>query len=278
MVLESIIGYQGAKNKPLILVAVGAANACISLLLAQWVFPSHVSLTALFFTVLSCVPLFIKAIEGEETLDEQSRSERSLLREHGRVILFLCCLFIGMLIGFTGMFLFSSPEDAGKYFDVQMDTFCKINQKSNYQNCMQQYGLTGYASQPLQPFFTIINNNLKVLFVCALFSFLYGSGAIYILTWNAMVLSVAIGYHAKQLFVETAPFLAVMISSISFLKHGLLEMAAYFIAGLAGGILSVAVVKHKFGSGFRRVIFDSAWMFGLSIVVIILAAVLEVFI
>lgn len=278
MVLESIVGYRIAKNKPLLLVVVGAVNACLSILLAQWVFPSHVSLTALFFTVLSGVPLFLKAIDGEEAIDERSRSERSMLREHGRVIMFLCFLFIGMLVGFTGMFLFLSPEDAGSTFDVQIDTFCRINQRSDYQGCMQQYGLTGYASQPVHPFFAIIQNNLKVLFICALFSFLYGSGAIYILTWNAMVLSVAIGYHAKQLFIETAPFLAVIISSLSFLKHGLLEMAAYFVAGLAGGILSVAVVKHRFGRGFRSVVIDSAWMYGISLVLIVAAAVIEVFV
>jgi uncharacterized membrane protein SpoIIM required for sporulation len=120
---------------------------------------------------------------------------------------------------------------------------------------------------------------MKVLFVCIIFSFLYGSGALYILTWNAMVLSVAIGYHLKLLISSAGPFMAVILSSFTFLKHGLLEMAAYFIAGLAGGILSVAVIKHHYSTPkFRRILVDSMTMFLISVAVIFIAGLIEVLI
>ena len=39
----------------------------------------------------------------------------------------------------------------------------------------------------------IFINNMGVLFLCIIFSFLYGAGAIFILTWNASVIAAAIG-------------------------------------------------------------------------------------
>ncbi|MFA6089126.1 MAG: stage II sporulation protein M [Candidatus Woesearchaeota archaeon] len=282
MVFESLINFQTAKNKPLILVFLGIVYSSLSLVLANWIFPSHASLTTLFFTVLACVPLFMKTIEAEEVLDIKTTSEKSLLKEHGKVILYLCCLFLGFVISFTAWFVLLPVDDAGTNFSVQLDTFCRVNQAGNYDACMGQYGMssdaTGYAIKEQSALFTIIKNNLKVMLVCIIFSFLYGSGALYILTWNAMVLSVAIGYHMKLLLASVNPFSAVLISSVSFLKHGLLEMVGYFIAGLAAGILSVAVIRHHYSTPkFRKILLDSLWLFGLSVLIIIIAGLFEVY-
>jgi uncharacterized membrane protein SpoIIM required for sporulation len=68
------------------------------------------------------------------------------------------------------------------------------------------------------------------------------------------------------------------MSSTSFLKHGLLEMAGYFVAGLAGGILSVAVIRHHYSTPkFRKIVIDSLWMFGAAVVIILIAGLVEVF-
>lgn len=281
MVFESLINFKTAKNKPFLLIILGIVYSSMSLVLANWIFPSHASLTTLFFTVLACVPLFIKTIEHEEEIDLKVSSEQFRLREHGKVILYLCCLFLGFLISFTAWFVFLPIDEAGHNFGVQIDTFCRINQAGNYDLCMGSYGLSDYisgnAANLINHFFIIVQNNLKVLLVCLIFSFLYGSGALYVLTWNAMVLSVAIGYHAKLAFSSTAPLLAILISASSFLKHGLLEMAGYFVAGLAGGILSVAVIRHHYSTPkFRKILVDSLILFGISVGIILLAGLLEV--
>ena len=104
-------------------------------------------------------------------------------------------------------------------------------------------------------FKAIFLNNLKVLFFCLIFSFLYGVGAIFILTWNASVVAVAMGNLIKtKLAVLSASFglsnLAsyLTITSFSFMRymsHGFIEILSYFVAGLAGSIISVAVIKHN---------------------------------
>jgi hypothetical protein len=145
MVFESLIGFKTAKSKPFLLVILGIIYSSLSLVLANWVFPSNVSLTALFFTVLACVPLFIRTVEQEEDIDIKSTSEKVNLREHGKVILYLCCLFLGFVISFTAWFVFLPSEETGNNFSSQIDTFCRINQASNYQGCLSQYGLNTFT-------------------------------------------------------------------------------------------------------------------------------------
>ena len=130
---------------------------------------------------------------------------------------------------------------------------------------------------------------MKVMIFCILFSFLYGSGAIFILTWNASVIGAAVGNFIRNhvsTFAETAGmsgFATYMhAGSLSLLRysiHGIPEIAAYFIAGLAGGILSVAIIRHDFGtSKFEQVLLDVSDLILIGIFVLFAAAMLEVYV
>jgi uncharacterized membrane protein SpoIIM required for sporulation len=72
------------------------------------------------------------------------------------------------------------------------------------------------------------------------------------------------------------------VSSLSILRyaiHGLPEILAYIVAGLAGGILSMAIVKHDFGTGkFEKVLLDVSDLVLLSVLILFIAAVIEVFV
>jgi len=71
-------------------------------------------------------------------------------------------------------------------------------------------------------------------------------------------------------------------ASFSFLRyiiHGIPEMIAYFIAGIAGGIISVAVIRHDFrSSNFKKIVLDSIDLVLIAVIVLLLAALIEVFI
>jgi len=121
------------------------------------------------------------------------------------------------------------------------------------------------------------------------FSFFYGAGAIFILTWNASVISAAVGNFARNILAETAKslgyigawdYLSVLpISLMRYFIHGLPEIAAYFIGGLAGGIISVAVIKHDFmGDNFRKIMKDAFDLTAIAIFILFIAALLEVFV
>jgi uncharacterized membrane protein SpoIIM required for sporulation len=87
-------------------------------------------------------------------------------------------------------------------------------------------------------------------------------------------------YSASVGLVKAGAYLQV--ASLGFFKytlHGLPEIAAYFVGGLAGGIISIAVIRHDFGTpAFSRILFDSADMILVSIAMLVFAALIEVFI
>ena len=61
--------------------------------------------------------------------------------------------------------------------------------------------------------------------------------------------------------------------------HGVPEIGSYFIVALAGGIVSVAIIKHEFGTEkFWEVLQDSLNLIILAVIVLFLGAVVEVYI
>jgi len=74
-------------------------------------------------------------------------------------------------------------------------------------------------------------------------------------------------------------FSSYSLGLLRYLTHGWLEILAYFIAALAGGIISVAIARHSFASAsFRRVVSDSVDLIALSVGTLFMAAVVEVFV
>ena len=61
--------------------------------------------------------------------------------------------------------------------------------------------------------------------------------------------------------------------------HGIPEIAAYFIGALAGGIVSVAVIKHDVHSEkFWTILQDSLNLVILAVIILFFASLIEVFI
>jgi len=128
----------------------------------------------------------------------------------------------------------------------------------------------------------ILMNNLRVTGLCVLFSFLFGAGAIFILTWNASVIGVAISNVIKKVLLSLSPGLgswlhAVNIGFSTYVFHGTLELLAYFVAALGGGIISVGVIRHDVNSkAFKNALLDSIDLIVLSLVILVIAAFVEV--
>ncbi|MBT3405837.1 hypothetical protein HN419_01585 [Candidatus Woesearchaeota archaeon] len=278
MVFESIINPLSAEKRPWILLFIGFLYASLALLLALWIFSDQAGLIMVFLTVLASVPFIYKLLKGEEEKDLVAEREMGLLKEHTKALSYLTFLFIGITIAFTFWYLILPAEVSLAAFEIQADTISQINSPA-----------TGHFIGKTNVFFQILLNNLKVLAFCILFSFFYGAGAIFILTWNASVIATAIGMLAKSklnaaLVVEGASHVIsyASILSSSFLRyftHGIFEILAYFVGGLAGGIISFAVINHHFGTKkFYNVLMDSSDLLIISVVILFFAAVVEVFV
>ncbi len=277
MVLESLMNPLKAEKKPLEMVIIGFLYASIGLFLSLLVFAEHSSLVMVFLTTMAAIPLMYDTIKYEESRYVEFKQERKLIMAHSRAFLFLLCLFLGASIAYSAWYTLLPAHLSDTVFSTQSNTIMSLNQK-----------VTGHAIH-FDVLGKIFLNNVKVLIFCIIFSFIFGSGAIFILMWNASVIGVALGNFFRLRLAEytsaigleqvSSYFFIVSLSVLRYAIHGIPEITGYIIAGLAGGLISVAMIRHDIGTrDFERVILDASDLILISIVIIFIAAVLEVYI
>ncbi|MDP1695286.1 MAG: stage II sporulation protein M, partial [archaeon] len=260
---------------------VGLFYAAASLLLVNWVFSAdpvlskYSGILVVTFTVMFSMPFVYYTIKLEENKVDKNTGSISLLKEHKKAIYVFLWLFFGYVVAFSLLYVLMPSTDG---FKAQIETFCMINQKADFDRCVTQYtepiiSSTGSSVTHVDRFLMIFSNNMSVLIFTLVFSLIFGAGAIFILAWNASVIAAAIGIFMKS-DLSTFP-----MAVSRYMIHGLPEIAAYFIVALAGGIVSIAVIKHEVGTRkFWEVLQDSLNLVVLAVIVLVLAALLEVYV
>ncbi|MBU2496436.1 MAG: stage II sporulation protein M [Nanoarchaeota archaeon] len=280
--LESLINPRKAERKPWELFFIGLLYTVLAIFLSNWLFASnpvlreHISMVTVFFVVMFSIPFVYYTIRLEEKKDIQYNEERIMLREHSKALMAFMFLFLGFIVAFSGFFVLL-PSHSYTNFQAQVETYCQINSYSEVQfdNCVEASisgKLSSNAEYIAKEFKLIFFNNLNVMLLSILFSFFFGAGAIFILTWNASVIGAAIGIFAKTWHGLPFGFLRFMI-------HGTPEILAYFVAGLAGGIISTAVIRHHFEEDkFKKIMKDSLILLVIAILLLFVGTVIEVFV
>lgn len=240
-------------------------------------FATPISLSIVFFTSLALAPLMVKLLQVEEKQDIEELGT-TIWERHSDVLLTYSMLFLGAVLAFSLWFTLLPPKLISAIFYEQIAVIKAVSG-------MQSQGLVvGYAIASKFTMWGIIMNNIKVLLVATFLAFCIGSGAIFILTWNASVIAVAIGDMARRFLVYTADlghfaglaayFYALPLSLSRLALHGVPEIVAYFIGGLAGGILSVAATAHQ-GRAVWVVIKDATKLLIIAILTIVAAGYIE---
>jgi len=241
------------------------------------IFREQASLIMVFLTVMACIPIVYNTMKFEEKKDLIIDKEITLLKEHNKAIVFLMFLFIGITVSCVAWYVFLPASTVGSLFDKQTQTIESINNM-----------VSGSLAQQFSTFIKIFFNNVKVLSYSILFAFIYGAGAIFILTWNATVIGAAIGNFIRSNISQYASsigmakagsyFQVVSVGLLRYSLHGIPEIIAYFYGGLAGGIISVAIIKHHYQSEkFSNILFDASELLVISIAFLLVAAFLEVY-
>lgn len=291
MVLESIINPANAENRPKILVFIGFVYVSLAMFLSYMIFEEYSSLFMVFLATIASIPLIYRIIKLEEEKDLTDVSEVFLLKEHWKALSAFMYLFLGAVLSFVFWYSVLPSSTISTLFESQTSTILSINGRYALdENNPEITGkvITGEATS-FGIFSKIFFNNIKVLLFCILFSFLYGAGAIFILLWNASVIGAAIGMFIRnslsEIFLITGNltvadyFSVVSIGLTKYIIHGFPEILAYFVGALAGGIISIAVVNHDFSTRkFEHILVDAADLLMLSIFLIFLAALLEVYV
>ncbi|MCK5629625.1 MAG: stage II sporulation protein M [Nanoarchaeota archaeon] len=263
MVLESLISPITAERKPYEMFFIGALYSCIAIIASMLLFTEHVSIIIVFFIVLMCSRIMYKTIKIEEKKDFKYSSERKLLKEHSRALALFTFLFLGVAVCISLWYIFLPAETASTVFASQENSINII---------------TGNAINPGYMLKDIFFNNLRLLCICIVFALMFGMGSIFIIAWNASVMGVVIGSFARNA-IGGNYFATYSLGLLRYLTHGIPEIIAYFAAGLGAGIISIAIIRHDYRSKkFKHVLMDSAGLIMLSVVILMVAALIEVFI
>lgn len=283
--LELLVFPKEGEKKPWVLFLVGFVYASLSYLLVHFVFGRDVVLSrysgllvAVFTTLFSIIFVhYAMRLDEQEDLDDDEKDDiKSIMREWKILSMFLW-LFLGFIVAFS---LWQVVFSSSIAMNSQIETYCVLKNPIGYTNCFNQYNSTGMISgintTPTGSFGGIFMNNLLVFIFIVLFSLLFGAGSIFIIAWNASIISVVIGLSIKYNLSN----LAFGISK--FMIHGIPEIAAYFIATMAGGMASFALMGYIHDSitldNLRKIIRHAAMFLLVGILVLALGVLIELYI
>jgi uncharacterized membrane protein SpoIIM required for sporulation len=278
--LESLINPKRAEKGPWKMFFIGLIYASLSLLLVHFLFSNDVILSKVsgilivLFCVMFSLPFMYYVIKNEEKEDEETHTLKEVWKVHGDAILEFMFLFLGFIVAFSFWnIILKNPN----LLSIQVQTYCSINNPGDIESCVAEYSfsnniISGNALSNETRLMSIIGNNFGVMILTLIFSLIFGAGAIFILAWNASVISAAIGIFANYNIQE------IPRSIFRYMIHGFPEIAAYFIVALAGGMLGVEVIKRGVVSPkFTKVLTNVIFLVLIAIAILVAAAFIEVY-
>ena len=231
---------------------------------AEWTF--------LFLVGLPSIPFLLKVLQCEVEAEECRTKVlgSGILARHFTAFKVLAAFFLGLVVAFTFWYLVLPADQSKLLFGLQQQELQSI--QGNFQT---------FAVKSLEIFETIFMHNLGVLLFIVVFSVVYGAGAIFILIWNASVISVFLGEFSKAYVLKTGleaggHFAGLGLGFLGILPHGIFELLSYLAAALAGGILSAALLRGDFKKPvFVQIVYDITKLLGWAIVFLAVGAFIE---
>ncbi len=267
MVLEQIYSIRWLKSKPRYTFLLGVTYSLFALFLAILIFPRDVGLASIALTSLIILPSLNRLIELEENEDARKKINLNLVHlfeSHLDIIKIYLFLFLGIMLTYTFFSIFFPPLTTSHVFEHQMSLV----------------GEVGKATSWTDNFWDLFTNNFRILLFCLVTSFIYGSGAVFILAWNASAWGVIMGIIIRNgYFLANAnPLVYIFLTVVAVLPHIIAEAAAYFLVAISGGIISKASVRERFLSPrFKHVVADGLAIFLLAGGILLLAALVEAY-
>ncbi len=258
MVLESLFTARKIESKPVDMLALTILVSLASVVLAYLIFPEYAGVVFPLLITVGMAPIFNRIFSYEEK-EERKSGNKSFLKRHKEIILLFSLFFIGV---FVSAFIITLilPEEFSAMIKPQLDAIASVKPATG-------------AAVSNAPVGAILFNNLKIIFLSFVASVVFGVGSIWILAWNASVLGVYFaGFLKKGMFYQFAA------GSANLLPHAPLEFLAFFLGGIAGGFVSVAIVKErKDKKAFLHVLKESMLMLALAMAVVVAAAFIEAY-
>lgn len=261
IMLENMLKPDWLENRPRFAFIIGLVYAILAILAAYWIFPKSQGIASIAFLSVLLVPSLNNILKIEEIQDTHERffSIRRAFRDHSDVLEIYFLLFLGIFFAYALLSV----------------RFPSILVSGIFDNQLRVIGVTGGATLT-SGFWSIVANNLKVIFIFLVLSLVLGAGSIMFLAWNASVWGIAFAYMATHWGNAFNNFSSIFVRVM---PHMLLEAGAYFFAIIAGGIMSQAILREKIGSKkFNYVLKDGMLFLLCGLVLLILGALVEVYV
>lgn len=245
---------------------IGVAYTVIGIFSAMLIFPADTALASIAFTSLLLLPTLNKMfkIESRQAARERKFDLTDPFKNHSDIFQVYLFLFLGVMLTYL-FFSYALPSIAGSHlFEAQAELA----------------GVAGSAVN-FSDFLSILVNNAVVLFFAFVASFVYGSGSIFIIIWNASAWGVLIGMFAKQALAVSShnPAAYFGLAFLAISPHLVAEASAYILAALAGGIVSRGLLFEKvFSDRFNKLVKDAFVVFTVAIILLVVSAFVEAFI
>lgn len=261
--LEQLFPASWIEKKAWFAFILGVSYAVLGIGSALLLFPRQPGLAAVAFTSLLSLPSLNRLLTVEEKQEarEKKFDITDPFKNHRDIFGVYIFLFIGVMLVFS-LFSIVLPDIATNEIFAEQIAAVGIAGKAIDEN--------GFAS--------ILSNNIVVFLFALIASFIYGSGSIFIIIWNASVWGVVFGVIAREAATTANfnPFSYFFLTLLAVAPHLIAEASAYIMAAISGGIVSKAVIMEKpFSERFKKIIQDALVIFFIAVILLIIAAFIE---
>jgi len=281
--LEVIVYPKEARRRPWEMIFVGLLYSSLSFLIVNWIFAQDVVLSrysgllVVMFSVLFSITFIYYSIRLDERRNIKDDSEIKAIYDDWKILSMFLYLFVGFIIGFT-FWQVIIPSHIN--FNSQIETYCVLNNPLQYENCLDNYKINetiqDIETKPQGNFFSIFSNNVYVAIFTLVFALVFGAGVIFLISWNASVVSSVIALSIKYKLSN------LPLGLTRFLVHGIPEIAGYFIVAMAGGMTSIAIsnyLRKKISKdNLLKIIQRSSYLLIIGIIVLAIASLIEIYI
>jgi uncharacterized membrane protein SpoIIM required for sporulation len=295
MVVEQIFRFEEFQRKPYLISAAAFIFTCISVILATLIPNPPMGFFIVALTVMPAIPFFIRATVCEERGEEiftklasaipAKKFERGgksrLVSMYNATIQLYMYFFLGCVLGFAFTSSVMSQSNSDSMFSDIKQLMLSVTGASS--QALNTLNTTSFWSS----FWGIFFHNLNLMLIMLLFSFVYSIGAVFLLVLNAAVIGLFFeqgiramlpGFSSLGLLAYPAAFVAgSFLGILELLPHGICEFSAFFMASVAGGLISVAIERraYKKWATLKVILADVAKLLILAVLLLAVGAFIE---
>jgi uncharacterized membrane protein SpoIIM required for sporulation len=256
LVIEHLFSSKRIEREPWLVALMAFMFVAIAVSITRLIYfqgpPKAESLYGIFIialAVMPSIPFFLHEIITEEKRQEfrcKGSGFFTVFSCYSRLITFYSYFFIGTVLGFAFCAAILPGEISDAMFLAQQDEMKFFSAPSA--QATAQFSDLQFAE--------ILFHNIQVLILMLVFSFIYSIGSIFLLVWNASLVGIFLESFIRNSFslyskfgllgFPTAFAVGSFTGLIRLLPHGIFEISAFFVASIAGGIMSVAIERRMY--------------------------------